>query len=136
VSPLKDVKASAVVNLEVLIAEQLALHAAPHGMGSQGPLSTSCSLAGGKNSSGARMSSSAWKKWTPNLKRTVRFHPVLPFHRYRPGQRQSLNLRGPLDCKPIAANIEDDPIADYIVSCGWLRKIDDVLHRMRFSVRR
>jgi hypothetical protein len=67
----------------------------------------------------------AWiANWQEYWKLLAAQHPVLPFHRYRPGQRQSLNLRGPLDCKPIAANIEDDPIADYIVSCGWLAAID------------
>src|SRR5258708_11139337 len=70
------------------------------------------------------------------LRRTVRFQPLLPFDRDRPGRRQPLNLRGPLDGKPRVADLEDDPMADCIVGCGRYRKLVDALHRIRFSLRR
>jgi hypothetical protein len=37
--------------------------------------------------------------------------------------------------KSIAANLEDHPLADYVLRCAQLRKFDDALRRMRFSVR-
>ena len=92
------------------------------------PLSTSCSVR--ENVILCSQGANAF------LRRTVRFQPLLPFDRDRPGRRQPLNLRGPLDGKPRVADLEDDPIADYIVSCERLRKLGDALHWMRFSVRR
>jgi hypothetical protein len=50
------------------------------------------------------------------LEASGRVQPLLPFNCNWPGRRQSLDLCGPLDRKPIATNFEDDPIADYIVS--------------------
>ena len=67
-------------------------------------------------SSGARMSFSDRKKCTPDSTRTVRFQLLL-FDRNRSGRRRLLNFCGPLDGKPSVADLEDDPLADYIVSC-------------------
>jgi hypothetical protein len=64
----------------------------------------------------------------------VRVQP-LPFDRDRSDQWQPLHLRSPLDCKPILADLENDPQADYS-SCGRLRKLDDPRYRMQSSVRR
>src|SRR5260370_35648270 len=82
------------------------------------PLSTSASLAGRENRSGVILGS---QEVNALLRRTVQFQPLLPFDRDRPGRRQPLNLRGPLDGKPTVADREDDPIADDIVSGGPLR---------------
>jgi len=54
----------------------------------------------------------------------------------RSGGRQPLDLRSPLDGKPIVADLEHDPLADYVVSCGRLRKFDNARYRVRSSVRR
>src|SRR5260370_8382565 len=89
------------------------------------PLSTSASLAGRENRSGVILGS---QEVNVLLRRTVQFQPLLPFDRDRPGRRQPLNLRGPLDGKPTVADLEDDPIADYIVSGGRLRKLPDAPH--------
>jgi hypothetical protein len=40
-----------------------------------------------------------------------------------------------LDREPSVTDLEDDPLADYIVECGPLRKLDDALRCTRFSVR-
>jgi hypothetical protein len=50
--------------------------------------------------------------------------------------RQPLNLCSPLDCKSIAANVENDAVADHLISFRPVRKLDDPLHCMLFQIRR
>lgn len=74
---------------------------------------------------------------TPYLRLSGRVQPLFLFDRDRSGRRQLLYLCSPLQGKASVADLEDDPLADYIVSGGPLRKLDDAaLHRMWFSVRR
>src|SRR5260370_648106 len=72
------------------------------------PLSTSASLAGRENRSGVILGS---QEVNALLRRTVQFQPLLPFDRDRPGPRQPLNLRCPLDGKPTVTDLAGDPIA-------------------------
>src|SRR6266571_2089615 len=51
----------------------------------------------------------------------------------RPSRRH--NLCGPLDGIRVSAILKKDSLADYLVEYGRLRRLDDALHWMRFSVR-
>ena len=68
------------------------------------------------------------------MRRTVQFQPLLSSDCDWPGRRQPLNVRGPLDGKPTVADLEDDPIADYIVSGGRLAKLGDALQCFRVAI--
>src|SRR5437764_14393910 len=82
------------------------------------------------------MSLSDGQYLTRHRRCTVRLQPLFRFDHDRSGRRQLLNLCSPVDGKPSVADLEDYPIADYILSSTRLRKLDDALHRMRSFVRR
>ena len=81
------------------------------------------------------MSLSDGQYLTRHRRCTVRLQPPLRFDHDGSGRRQLLNLCSPLDGKPSVADLEDYPLADYILSSTPLRKLDDTLHRMRSSGR-
>src|SRR6266849_9422501 len=58
---------------------------------------------------------------------------LLSLARDRFGRRH--NLCGPLDGIRVSAILKNDSLADYLVEYGRLRRLDDALHWMRFSVR-
>src|SRR5260370_37439123 len=70
-----------------------------------------------------------------SVRRTLQFQPPLPSDRDRPSRRQPLDLRGPLDGKPTVADLEDDPVADYVVSGGRGGEIGHALPQVRVFVR-
>src|SRR6266566_9212159 len=80
------------------------------------------------------MSLSDGQYLTRHRRCTVRLQPLFRFDHDRSGRRQLLNLCSPVDGKPSVADLEDYPFADYVLSSGPLRKLDDALHRMRSSV--
>src|SRR5713226_6312287 len=82
------------------------------------------------------MSLSDGQYLTRHRRCTVRLQPLFRFDHDRSGRRQLLNLCSPLDGKPSVADLEDYPLADYVLSSAPLRKLDDALHRMRSSGRR
>src|SRR5712691_1393138 len=82
------------------------------------------------------MSLSDGQYLTRHRRCTVRLQPLFRFDHDRSGRRQLLNLCSPVDGKPSVADLEDYPLADYVLSSTPLRKLDDALHRMRFSGRR
>src|SRR5712691_3315461 len=82
------------------------------------------------------MSLSDGQYLTRHRRCTVRLQPLFRFDHDRSGRRQLLNLCSPVDGKPSVADLEDYPLADYILSSAPLRKLDDALHRMRSSGRR
>src|SRR5436305_9919218 len=77
------------------------------------------------------MSLSDGQYLTRHRRCTVRLQPLFRFDHDRSGRRQLLNLCSPVDGKPSVADLEDYPLADYILSSTPLRKLDDALHRMR-----
>src|SRR6266699_1911187 len=82
------------------------------------------------------MSFSDGQYLTRHRRCTVRLQPLFRFDHDRSGRRQRLNLCSPLDGKPSVADLEDYPLADYVLSSAPLRKLDDALHPMRSSMRR
>src|SRR5260370_34895990 len=82
------------------------------------------------------MSLSDGQYLTRHRRCTVRLQPLFRFDHDRSGRRQLLNLCSPLDGKPSVADLEDYPLADYVLSSAPLRKLDDALHPMRSSLRR
>src|SRR5580704_9476807 len=74
---------------------------------------------------------------TPQPRRAARILLLLPPLDYDgSGWRQLLNLRPPLDGKPIAADLEYDRFADHILGCERLRKFDDARRPERFAIPR
>src|SRR6266853_4246877 len=79
------------------------------------------------------MSFSDGQYLTPHRRCTFLLLLLLLFDSDRTGWRQLLNLCSPVDGKPSVADLEDDPLADYILSGGPLRKLDDALQGSGFS---
>src|SRR5437016_13419400 len=73
------------------------------------------------------MSLSDGQYLTRHRRCTVRLQAPLRFDRDRSGRQEPLNLCSPLDGKPSVADLEDYTLADYILSSGLLRKLDEAL---------
>src|SRR6266699_2832124 len=82
------------------------------------------------------MSFSDGQYLTRHRRCTVRLQPLFRFDHDRSARRQRLNLCSPRDGKPSVADLEDDPLADYVLNCRALPKLDHALHTMWFFIAR